>query len=87
MDLALYDPALGYYARAAQRSGRAGDFFTSVDVGSTFGELLERQLEEMWRLMHAPSPFDLVEAAAGNGRLTADILRAARRSDDPAREP
>jgi len=28
MELALYDPASGYYARAAQRSGRAGDFFT-----------------------------------------------------------
>ena len=44
MDLALYDPDFGYYARAAQRSGRAGDFFTSVDVGPLFGELLEIQL-------------------------------------------
>ena len=40
MELALYDPDIGYYARAAQRSGRAGDFFTSVDVGPLFGELL-----------------------------------------------
>ena len=29
----------------------------------------------------AHSPFDLVEAGAGNGRLSADILRAARRRD------
>ena len=49
MDLALYDPELGYYARAAQRSGRAGDFFTSVDVGPLFGELLEVQIAEMAR--------------------------------------
>ena len=27
MDLALYHPELGYYARAARRSGRAGDFY------------------------------------------------------------
>ena len=47
MELALYDPEAGYYARAAQRSGRAGDFFTSVDVGPVFGELLEIQLAEM----------------------------------------
>ena len=40
MELALYHPEFGYYARAAQRSGRAGDFFTSVDVGPLFGELL-----------------------------------------------
>ena len=54
MELALYDPELGYYARAAQRSGRAGDFFTSVDVGPLFGELLEIQIAEM--AAHPGSP-------------------------------
>jgi SAM-dependent MidA family methyltransferase len=96
MELALYHPELGYYARAGQRSGRAGDFFTSVDVGPLFGELLEVQIAEMADLLQAtgeraqtaennrssafsPVPgFDLVEAGAGNGRLAADILRAAR---------
>jgi SAM-dependent MidA family methyltransferase len=76
MDLALYHPSLGYYARAARRSGRTGDFFTSVDVGDAFGDLLERQIAEMADLL--PGPVDLVEAGAGNGRLSADILRAAR---------
>jgi SAM-dependent MidA family methyltransferase len=80
MDLALYDSELGYYARAAQRSGRAGDFFNSVDVGPLFGELLEIQLAEMAVML---SCFDLVEAGAGNGRLSADVLRAAR-DRDPA---
>src|SRR5579864_3635211 len=83
MTLALYDPEFGYYARAPQRSGRTGDFFTSVDVGPLFGELLERQLDEMSAILAAlPNPgahVDLVEAGAGNGRLSADILRAARR--------
>ena len=88
MDLALYDSGLGYYARAAQRSGRAGDFFTSVDVGPLFGELLEIQLAEMAELLEKgvgrpPFRFDLVEAGAGNGRLSADVLRAAR-GRDPA---
>jgi SAM-dependent MidA family methyltransferase len=89
MDLALYDSDLGYYARAAQRSGRAGDFFTSVDVGPLFGELLEIQLAEMAELLEHGGgrgprfPFDLVEAGAGNGRLSADVLRAAR-DRDPA---
>ncbi len=53
MDLALYDPHVGYYARAAQRSGRAGDFFTSVDVGPIFGELLEQQIAEMAALLES----------------------------------
>ena len=39
MELALYHPQSGYYASAAQRSGRTGDFFTSVDVGPLFGAL------------------------------------------------
>jgi SAM-dependent MidA family methyltransferase len=93
MELALYEPDVGYYARAAQRSGRAGDFFTSVDVGPIFGELLARQIVEMAGLVgsRAAGPesraasseplFDLVEAGAGNGRLSADILRAVRRRD------
>jgi len=83
MELALYDPDHGYYARAAHRSGRAGDFFTSVDVGPLFGELLELQICEMAALLRttAAETFDLVEAGAGNGRLAADILSAAKRRD------
>jgi SAM-dependent MidA family methyltransferase len=85
MDLALYDPQYGYYARSAQRSGRAGDFFTSVDVGPLFGELLAIQIVEMAGLLipsAASSPtFDLIEAGAGNGRLAADVLQAMRHRD------
>ncbi len=76
MERALYDPDHGYYARAAQRSGREGDFFTNVDVGPLFGEMLAVQIDEIWRLLGS-DPFDVVEAAAGNGRLTRDILAAA----------
>lgn len=81
MDLALYHPQFGYYARATRRSGRAGDFFTSVDVGPVFGELLAGQFAEMWRVMDRPRPFDLVEAGAGSGRLAADVLDAAASGD------
>jgi SAM-dependent MidA family methyltransferase len=103
MDLALYDPQHGYYARAARRSGRAGDFFTSVDVGALFGELLEVQIFEMATLVnnakaaesaetaegnfspkdspHTLDRFDVVEAGAGNGRLAADMLHAAKQRD------
>jgi SAM-dependent MidA family methyltransferase len=80
MDLALYHPSFGYYARSTRRSGAAGDFFTSVDVGAIFGELLETQIAEMAALLssHGRETIDLVEAGAGNGRLSADILQALR---------
>ena len=87
MELSLYHPEFGYYARAAQRTGRAGDFFTSVDVGAIFGELLAKQLSEMWRLLRpgAQSPnskaFDFVEVGSGNGRLSKDILDALQPND------
>ncbi len=89
MDISLYHPDLGYYARAAQKTGRAGDFFTSVDVGPIFGELLAKQFAEMWQILRlGPDPrtgtgvrpqFDLVEAGAGSGRLARDILDAAQK--------
>jgi SAM-dependent MidA family methyltransferase len=90
MDLALYHPSHGYYACASRRTGRAGDFLTSVDVGPIFGALLARQFAEMWQILESrtpspelrtPSPerrpFHLVEAAAGDGQLARDILDAA----------
>ncbi len=79
MELALYHPEHGYYATAARRSGRGGDFYTSADVGPLFGELLAVQLDEMWQIVRDAGArrFDLVEAGAGNGRLARDLLDAA----------
>ncbi len=84
---ALYHERLGYYAREQQRSGREGDFFTSVDLGPVFGELLAAQFAEMHERLDHPPPagecqsdargIDLVESAAGNGRLARDILDSA----------
>jgi SAM-dependent MidA family methyltransferase len=78
MELALYHPQSGYYASAARRSGRTGDFFTSVDVGPLFGTLLAMQVQEMagFARLDDERAFDLVEAGAGNARLSADILGA-----------
>jgi SAM-dependent MidA family methyltransferase len=73
MERALYDPAEGYYAKVAQRSGRAGDFFTSVDAGPLFGQLIAELAARAWS-RHPAAPFDLVEAGAGNGRLMRDVL-------------
>ena len=79
MDLALYHPTLGYYSRAPRRTGRAGDFYTSVDVSAQFGALLATQIDEMYRLLAATGRpvFDLVEVGAGNGQLARDLLDAA----------
>ena len=80
MDLALYHPDSGYYARASRRSGSAGDFVTSVDLGPLFGELLALQIAEMAQLLGpVGSPVTLVEAGAGDGRLSHAMLRGLRK--------
>jgi SAM-dependent MidA family methyltransferase len=84
MERALYEPGLGYYEHC-QEIGRRGDFFTSVSVGSLFGELLAFQFAEWLSEGAFQCPraggaganrlLQLVEAGAHDGRLAADVLR------------
>ena len=80
MELALYHPEHGYYRRerGTPRTGRAGDFFTSVSVGPLFGRLLARQFLEMWEALEKPTSFWIIEQGAEDGRLAADILEWCR---------
>ncbi len=43
MELALYCPDYGYYEAKKDNPGRRGDFYTSVNVGELFGQLLAFQ--------------------------------------------
>ncbi len=75
MAAALYGPG-GYYATGAPRTGKRGDFFTSVSVGPVFGRLLAAQFAEMWDALGRPDDFTLVEQGAADGQLMADVLAA-----------
>jgi len=75
MEISLYDPEGGYYAKAS-RIGRGGDFYTSVSVGPAFGKVLAEQFHEMWEILGRPQPFTIVEQGANDGQLLADILAA-----------
>ena len=68
----LYHPVYGYYSQPESR--RFADYYTSVDVHPIFGRLLARQFAEMWEQLGRPAEFQLVEAAAGTGRLASHIL-------------
>ncbi|MCP4266054.1 MAG: SAM-dependent methyltransferase [Candidatus Brocadiaceae bacterium] len=73
MELALYHPRYGYYTSEKEKIGKTGDYYTSSDVNPVFGELIARQLEQMWRLM-GKSKFTIVEVGAGKGWLCYDII-------------
>jgi SAM-dependent MidA family methyltransferase len=76
MEMALYYPGSGYYAKIGGPSpiGRSGDFFTSVSVGPLFGNLLARQFLQMWQALSNPNPFWIIEQGAHDGQLACDIL-------------
>lgn len=76
MQLALYCPDCGYYEKEKDTTGHRGDFYTSVSVGSLFGELLAFQFSE-WLEAEAKnqkSEVRIVEAGAHDGKLALDIL-------------
>ena len=70
MELALYCPNCGYYEREEDIIGRRGDYYTSVSVGSLFGELLAFQFAEWLQ----QGGMRIVEAGAHGGDLARDIL-------------
>src|SRR5687768_1948561 len=72
MELALYHPSHGYYERGLRQTGRHGDFYTSVSVGSLYGELLG--VEFARRIREMTGPVKLIEAGAHDGQLAADVL-------------
>jgi SAM-dependent MidA family methyltransferase len=74
MELCLYHPEWGYYARPQVKFGKAGDFYTSSDVHAVFGRLLARQFEEMWRALGEPARLELIELGPGRGLFARDVL-------------
>ena len=74
MALCLYHPEFGYYTQGRERTGVAGDYFTSSDLHPVFARLVARQAAEMWNAMGRPQPFTWVEMGAGRGLFASDFL-------------
>jgi len=71
MEMALYEPGLGYYSAGLHKLGESGDFVTAPELGSLFAGCLARQVAE---LADTLGPYDILEAGAGTGQLAADLL-------------
>jgi SAM-dependent MidA family methyltransferase len=74
MQLALYDPAGGYYRAEAARPGRDGDFLTAPETHPIFGAALARALTEIWGRLDRPEPFVLREYGSGTGTFALAVL-------------
>lgn len=82
MDMALYEPGLGYYSAGLHKLGASGDFITAPELGSVFAQCLARQVAEIGQQL---GDWDILEVGAGTGSLAAELLNALPRHDRPRR--
>ncbi len=77
MELALYAPGLGYYARGDRQfgtlPGSGSDFVTAPELSPLFGRALARQLAQA---LAATGTREVWEFGAGSGALAAQLLDA-----------
>jgi SAM-dependent MidA family methyltransferase len=71
MELALYEPGLGYYSAGAQKLGTAGDFVTAPEVAPVFSRCVARQCAEV---LVALDGAEILEFGAGSGAMAATVL-------------
>lgn len=75
MELALYDPAFGYYTSGSTQLGASGDFTTAPETSALFGRAIARQVAQI--LAHgAPC---ITEFGPGSGALAAELLLSLER--------
>lgn len=73
MEMALYEPGLGYYRNALTKIGKLGDFVTAPVISPLFSYCLANQCEE---ILTACGGGDILEFGAGTGIMAAHILWA-----------
>lgn len=83
MEMALYEPGLGYYSAGLEQFGAGGDFVTAPELGPLFANCLAGQVAEIGPALGGD--WDLVEVGAGNGRLARDLLMALGEDRAPGR--
>ncbi|MGY8813497.1 MAG: class I SAM-dependent methyltransferase [Gammaproteobacteria bacterium] len=76
MQLALYQPGLGYYSAGARKFGKDGDFTTAPEISSLYSACIARQCEQVFELTGSNT---ILELGAGSGVMASDILSDLRR--------
>jgi SAM-dependent MidA family methyltransferase len=75
MEMALYEPGMGYYSAGAHKLGAGGDFTTAPELSPLFGAaILETLLPILKGLQTQGLPTQILEFGAGTGKLAQSIL-------------
>ncbi|MBN45648.1 MULTISPECIES: class I SAM-dependent methyltransferase [unclassified Methylophaga] len=71
MQMALYQPGLGYYSNGLSKIGEAGDFITAPEISPLFSMALGNHIADVLRQIPAA---DCLEFGAGSGQMAVDLL-------------
>ncbi|MEE9352538.1 MAG: SAM-dependent methyltransferase, partial [Thiotrichaceae bacterium] len=71
MEMALYEPGLGYYVAGKRKLGEGGDFITAPEVSPLFSQCIANQCIQ---ILESLDNRNILEFGAGSGTMAADIL-------------
>ena len=71
MQMALYEPGVGYYVNGLRKFGPGGDFTTAPERSPLFARALARQVAQV---LHAMPDGEVLEFGPGSGALAAELL-------------
>ena len=77
MEMALYEPGLGYYPAGSTKLGAPGDFVTAPELTPLFARCLAAQIGSQ---LDEVGDAIILELGPGTGRLAADLLAALEES-------
>lgn len=94
MEMALYEPDLGYYSAGLKKFGEDGDFVTAPELGDVFARCLAGQITQIAdkfadeitkEITGEFNGYEIIEAGAGSGVLAADLLISLENKNPPTR--
>jgi SAM-dependent MidA family methyltransferase len=74
MEMALYEPQLGYYVAGKHKLGHQGDFTTAPEISSLYSCCIAQQCQPVLAELDCYSA-EILEFGAGSGAMAAEILR------------
>jgi len=75
MEMALYEPGMGYYSAGAHKLGTGGDFTTAPELSPLFGAAICSTLLPLLEGLQVRGlPTQILEFGAGTGKLAQSIL-------------
>jgi SAM-dependent MidA family methyltransferase len=82
MEMALYEPGMGYYSAGLKKFGVGGDFVTAPESGNVFARCLALQIDQ---ISPGLNDFRILEVGAGTGSLAVALLGEFSRDKIPDR--